>query len=789
MAIFCLFFIAIGGVSASDALDMSNNPDNSNILSDSIDSESEESVGNSYTDQLSNEATSSLGSSAADASNDASSTLTEGEEDNSHEAIFEDTNSSSSTVKTATSITVSKTKIYSGTPIVITLKDKNGKVLSGKKVQISVPSKKRVFTMTTDSKGKVKLNYHKIGTFKTIIQFKGDKSFSAFKITKYIKVLKSGTSLKVKNTTVPRSTPLIVTLVNKKSGKVISGKKIKFRIPKFNNKIYRITTNSKGQAKLFVTTKKSFSVIISYAGNDNLYKSSKKSYVKPIKCKTALSYSSTSLKYGEDFVVNLKKSNGDPVKNKKLVVKVTNKNVTYKLKTNSNGKAIVPIKYLGTLKMKISFSGNDMFVKSSTSANLNVEKGSTKIKGSDSSVGKGFNYYITLKNSAGKALSNKKVTITLDGKTFTKTTNSKGKVSLVMNYKLGTYPIEVSYAGNKYYDSSKLSTKVKVVEPSISISKIITAAKDLKVRVEYINILNKQYSVNIDGRKYTMDEFAYLMAGAITNINSGSKANVKIKDLSNNYNSSGSKISGKLYKAEYLKLAKNVTSFVNENNRIPNYKPTNLGKMEANLYIYAFTAALDYYGNHKKLPSYVTVKTSLVRGGYSISISQNGKILNYRQIFDSDVFAKYLKTGGKSALNDAIKKKAKQLTAGLSSPKAKANAIFEFVRDDIRYNFYTNSLKGAKGTLSSKGGNCCDKANLIVAMCRSVGIYARYSHAKNCKFASGLNTGHVWAQVYDPISQTWYTADATSRRNELGNIKNWNTKSYSIPKNYALIPF
>ena len=211
--------------------------------------------------------------------------------------------------------------------------------------------------------------------------------------------------------------------------------------------------------------------------------------------------------------------------------------------------------------------------------------------------------------------------------------------------------------------------------------------------------------------------------------------------------------------------------------------------MEANLYIYAFTAALDYYGNHKKLPSYVTVKTSLVRGGYSISISQNGKILNYRQIFDSDVFAKYLKTGGKSALNDAIKKKAKQLTAGLSSPKAKANAIFEFVRDDIRYNFYTNSLKGAKGTLSSKGGNCCDKANLIVAMCRSVGIYARYSHAKNCKFASGLNTGHVWAQVYDPISQTWYTADATSRRNELGNIKNWNTKSYNEPKNYALIPF
>ena len=286
-----------------------------------------------------------------------------------------------------------------------------------------------------------------------------------------------------------------------------------------------------------------------------------------------------------------------------------------------------------------------------------------------------------------------------------------------------------------------------------------------------------------------MDEFSYLMAGALTNINKGSKANALYKDLSNKYNSSGAKIDGKLYKSEYLKLANNLTKYVNSNNHIPTNLPTTLGKMEANLYIYSLASALDFYGKNKRLPSYVTLKTSYVRGGYSISLSQTGKILNYRQSFDSSAFAKYLKTGGKSALTDDLKKKARELTAGLSSPKAKANAIFEFVRDEIKYSFYTNSLKGASKTLSSRSGNCCDKANLIVAMCRSVGIYARYSHAKNCHFASGLNTGHVWAQVYDPISQTWYTADATSRRNNLGDIKNWNTKSYTEPKNYALIPF
>ncbi len=714
---------------------MSNNPDNNNLLSDSIDSESEESIGNYDANQLSNEADSSVNPSTGD---------------NSHEAIFEDTQnsknaSSSSTTKTTTSLKVSGTKIYSGNIITITLKDNNGKPLKGKKISLKVPSKGKVFTKTTDSNGKVKYTFYDVGSFKSYASFNGDDSFKSSKLNFTFKVLKSGTSLKISNKTVPRSTAVIVTLKNTRSNKTLSDKKVRFIVP-YLKKTYVKYTNSKGQAKIWLNPKHSYRIVIKYDGNKNLYKSNTSGTIKPIDCKTKFVYSTKNLQYNQNFVVTLRKQcNNWYVANQTVKVNITNKNKVYTKKTNSKGQISIPMNYLGTVNMKIKFAGSDKFVKSSANPKIIVTKAKTSLKDSGSSVGKGFDYVVTLKNSAGKVLA--------------------------------------------YYNSSKLSKTIKIVDPSISISKIITAAKDLKVRVEYINILNNAYSVNIDGRKYTVDEFAYLMAGALTNINSGSKANVIIKDLSNKYNSSGSKISGKLTKAEYLKLAKNVTSYVNSYNRIPNNQPTSLGKMEANLYIYAFTSALNYYSNYRKLPSSVTVKTSTVRGGYSIALSQNGKILNYRQIFDSDAFAKYLKTGGKSALNDAIKKKAKELTAGLSSPKAKANAIFEFVRDDIKYSFYTNSLKGAKGTLSSKSGNCCDKANLIVAMCRSVGIYARYSHAKNCHFASGLNTGHVWAQVYDPISQTWYTADATSRRNELGNIKNWNTKSYSEPKNYALIPF
>ena len=172
-----------------------------------------------------------------------------------------------------------------------------------------------------------------------------------------------------------------------------------------------------------------------------------------------------------------------------------------------------------------------------------------------------------------------------------------------------------------------------------------------------------------------------------------------------------------------------------------------------------------------------------------ISSSQYKKLLNVKEKFDADEFAKYLKTGGYSKLNSALKKKAASLTKDLKTNIEKANAIYEFVRSGIAYSYYANSKKGASGTLSAGSGNCVDQASLVVALCRSQGIYARYSHAQGCKFDSGLYTGHVWAQIYDPATQTWYVADPTSRRNNLGCVNNWNTNSYSKAVNYVLVPF
>ena len=117
------------------------------------------------------------------------------------------------------------------------------------------------------------------------------------------------------------------------------------------------------------------------------------------------------------------------------------------------------------------------------------------------------------------------------------------------------------------------------------------------------------------------------------------------------------------------------------------------------------------------------------------------------------------------------------MTSGLTSDKAKATAIFNYVRDTISYSFYYDTKHGAVGTLNAKSGNCVDHSHLLVAMYRTAGLAARYGHG-TCTFSSGSTYGHVWTQLL--IGDTWTVSDATSSRNSLGKVVNWNANSYKL---------
>ncbi len=81
-----------------------------------------------------------------------------------------------------------------------------------------------------------------------------------------------------------------------------------------------------------------------------------------------------------------------------------------------------------------------------------------------------------------------------------------------------------------------------------------------------------------------------------------------------------------------------------------------------------------------------------------------------------------------------IKEKAQELTEGHENTVDKAKSLFYFVRDEIKYNPYLPRYLPeqfqASNTLAGGQGYCVQKAALLVALARAVGIPARLGLAK-----------------------------------------------------------
>jgi uncharacterized protein YjfI (DUF2170 family) len=179
-----------------------------------------------------------------------------------------------------------------------------------------------------------------------------------------------------------------------------------------------------------------------------------------------------------------------------------------------------------------------------------------------------------------------------------------------------------------------------------------------------------------------------------------------------------------------------------------------------------------YYAKYGRLPAYVSFGTRhILIATFEQNIAAQGL-----KITTSGVTQIKPDTSSVAALAKSLK--------GSTTYNTAVN-LFNWVRDKIGYSFYYNTKYGAAGTLANMTGNCCDTANLLVALARADGITTRYVHGY-CDFSSGWY-GHVWAQLY--VNGKWYTADATSYGNSLGVIKNWNTTTYTIYGTYNTLPF
>ncbi len=163
--------------------------------------------------------------------------------------------------------------------------------------------------------------------------------------------------------------------------------------------------------------------------------------------------------YNGNYKVTLIDSNNNATIANGLVNFLIN-NVNYSAKTNANGVASFNFKLNpGTYTVISYFEGDDTYC---ASDNLSFQFKILPTVNANDVVKyyKGGNAYkATYLDSQGNALKNKMVTITVNGKKYTKKTNNKGVASFSINFKPGTYKVTTTNPNNGY----KLTTTFKIL--------------------------------------------------------------------------------------------------------------------------------------------------------------------------------------------------------------------------------------------------------------------------------------------------------------------------------------
>ena len=178
--------------------------------------------------------------------------------------------------------------------------------------------------------------------------------------------------------------------------------------------------------------------------------------------KTSIIASNFEKYYGSDgeLVIKLVKENNAPISNEELTVSIGGS--VYYVKTDTNGMAKLNIKNKAKAYTAIiAFNGNN-YIGSSKTIKVKILK--PTIKASKLKIRKKGKFTVTFKDANKKAIKNVQVKFKIKGKTYIKTTNSKGEAKLKINSKPGKYTVKVGFKNTKYYGTTTLTEKINVVK-------------------------------------------------------------------------------------------------------------------------------------------------------------------------------------------------------------------------------------------------------------------------------------------------------------------------------------
>ncbi len=309
------------------------------------------------------------------------------------------------------------------------------------------------------------------GNHTVFASFKGNETYFSSNLTDTLRIYK-GSILTINTNNIVSGKNAVLNFVLKgTNGKALNAEiyVLLESIYDYDSKEYIVNiTNGKGSLTV-KGLKTNYAVFARYSGDKEYIGADQIEFIRILKNST-VKVTASNINYGtnENIIVNLL---GDG-KNITGTVTVYVGSKSYKVAVN-NGKGNVTISGLAVGKYNIVayYEGNNTYLDSTAQTSFNVNKCNSKIIYSDmvtTAVAKvdgrvGKYFIITLKDTNGKALANKKVQIGFNGAIYNRTTDSNGGARLQINLGYeGIYTFAVAYLGDDIYNGSFVVAKITV---------------------------------------------------------------------------------------------------------------------------------------------------------------------------------------------------------------------------------------------------------------------------------------------------------------------------------------
>lgn len=400
----------------------------------------------------------------------------------------------------------------SGENLTITLRDGEGNALSGKEISINFDGVN--CTETTDSYGQVRLAVDKDpGNYTAYISFAGDEGYLSSSAAAEVNINKIKTIIGPAslNLTCTDGKTLFVSLKDI-LGNDLSNKTIRFAV---NGTDDMKTTDDFGLASLYLDLlPNNYTVIFSFAGDERYLNSSGSVDVEVHREIVLLSTNSIiNMVYGGDLNISFIKANTHRAFSNQNII-MTIGEIDYNVSTDENGQIVLPFDLpVGNYSARFRLVEDEKYELIEDVVYVNVTKANTRIR--CFSIAIVFNgiseFEFELCDENNVCLSDKNVTIRVNGENVTNVTDENGVIKLSLLTKTGFYTIDLFFDGDSNYLPSNSTN-------NLTIPKLATALEASNVTADYKSEVNltvtlkdmlgnplndKEITVSLAGQNFT----------------------------------------------------------------------------------------------------------------------------------------------------------------------------------------------------------------------------------------------------------------------------------------------